>query len=198
MVGIFCAHPGAIFCYRRLPATETLKLRLYGQPLTFSFHSAACSGCGLAFTAFGTRVGCDGVVERLNGSQSADRRGLLPGFRIEEAQLRATPRPRFPASRSQALSVSEFRKCPSCVSAKRNNQKPRAPTSAPMFVVGDRNQDRLHLAVPDPVTHPQPARVIRKQRAGLFRAGSSFLSSPSCIRKRIRPYSLSNLSKKER
>ena len=37
----------------------------YGQLLTFSFHSAACSGCGLAFTAFGTLVGCDGVVERV-------------------------------------------------------------------------------------------------------------------------------------
>ena len=37
----------------------------YGRPLTFSFHSAACSGCGLAFTAFGTLVGGDGVVERV-------------------------------------------------------------------------------------------------------------------------------------
>ena len=35
----------------------------YVPPLTFSFRSAACSGCGLAFTAFGTLVGGDGVVE---------------------------------------------------------------------------------------------------------------------------------------
>jgi len=51
-----------------------------------------------------------GAMEWLNGSQSADRHGLLPGFRIEEAQPRATPRPRFPTSRSQALSASEARK----------------------------------------------------------------------------------------
>ena len=31
---------------------------VYVPPLTFSFHSAACSGWGLAFTAFGTLVGC--------------------------------------------------------------------------------------------------------------------------------------------
>jgi len=37
----------------------------YGAPLTFSFHSAACSGFGLAFTAFGTLADCDGVVERV-------------------------------------------------------------------------------------------------------------------------------------
>jgi hypothetical protein len=57
-------------------------------------------------------------MERLNWSQSADRHGLLPGFLIEEAQLRATPRPRFPTSRSQALSVSEVRKRPSYASPK--------------------------------------------------------------------------------
>ena len=58
-------------------------------------------------------------MEWLNGSQSTDRHGLLPGFPIEEAQLRATPRPRFPTSRSQALSVSEVRKCPSCATPKK-------------------------------------------------------------------------------
>ena len=63
-------------------------------------------------------------MEWLNGSQSADRRSLLPGFRIEEAQLRATPppRPRFPTSRSQALFVSEFRKCPSCPTPKKQSE----------------------------------------------------------------------------
>jgi hypothetical protein len=35
-------------------------------------------------------------MEWFNGSQSADRHGLLPGFLTAEAQLRATPRPRFP------------------------------------------------------------------------------------------------------
>ena len=73
------------------------------------------------------------AMEWLNGSQSADRHGLLPGFLIEEAQLRATPRPRFPTSRSQALSVSEVRKRPSCVNARRENQK-SAPSSAPSVI----------------------------------------------------------------
>ena len=73
------------------------------------------------------------AMEWLNGSQSADRHGVLPGLLIEEAQLRATPRPRFPTSRSQALSVSEVRKRPSCVNARRENQK-SAPSSAPSVI----------------------------------------------------------------
>ena len=69
------------------------------------------------------------AMEWLDGSQSDDRQGLLPGFLTEEAQLCATPRPRFPTSRSQALSVSEVRKRPSYASPKKKSEISRAPWS---------------------------------------------------------------------
>ena len=99
------------------PAAHTKELvgMANGRPLTFSFHSAACSGRGLAFTALEPWWA---GIEWSNRSQSADRHDLHPGFLIEEAQPRARPRPRFPTSRSQALSGSEVRKRPSYASPK--------------------------------------------------------------------------------
>ena len=54
----------------------------YGQPWAFSFHSAACSGSGLALTACGTGMGANGALQRdevglssLPNSPSSDRRG---------------------------------------------------------------------------------------------------------------------------
>ena len=54
----------------------------YGQPRTFSRHSAACSGCGSVFAAFGTWTGLVGAVQCVEigilsapESPSSDRRG---------------------------------------------------------------------------------------------------------------------------
>ena len=62
--------------------TKELERDGYGQPWAFSFHSAACSGSGLALTACGTGMGANGALQRdevglssLPNSPSSDRRG---------------------------------------------------------------------------------------------------------------------------
>ena len=74
----------------------------YGHWLDLSSRAAAWTGCGLAFTAWGTRMGVEGAVEWAGVSLLS----LPTSCRLTGEGLRyAGPLLLFPASISQALSV---------------------------------------------------------------------------------------------
>jgi len=91
----------------------------YGQPWALSSDSAAWAGRGLSLPL--VEPGCDATAQ-WNGPTSAYCHCRLARRLIAEGLRHAMPQLLFPASKPEALSVSELRKCPSCATLKKKSE----------------------------------------------------------------------------